>query len=88
MSESISCFMANLAFLKLINSCMIASSHSGSIWATPCMRIYVYTQKTSNGRRGHDFGGVHHEPHLPTNLYHGGYVVLAVAPELVGPAMK
>ena len=45
----------------------------------PFVRIYIYTQKTSNRRRGCDLGGVHHKPYLPTNLYHGGYVALAVA---------
>ena len=50
MRESISCLVANMACLKATSSCMIASRHSGLIWATPSCEIYIYTEKTSNGR--------------------------------------
>ena len=44
----------------------------------PFVGIYINTKKTSNGRGGSDLSGVHHKPHLPTNLYHLVDVVLAV----------
>ena len=44
----------------------------------PFIWIYIYTEKTSDGRGVCNLGGIHSKPQLPTNLYHGADIMLAL----------